>query len=330
MLKNVCIIGSGSWGTALTKLFSDSRIKVSWLVRDKEQADFINTNGHNPRYLSSARLNKKFVFPVTDPEPAVKNSEIVIFAVPSVFLADVLKNIDAELLINKTIGVSIKGLIPETGMVPSRYIATQIKNLCKDFVVVGGPCHAEEIASQRSTYITIGGRNPVLVNLICKSLRADYIHPRANNDPTGIEYASIMKNIIGIATGIADGLQYGDNFQAVLISNSMREAGHLLDCVDAGDRNLFDSVYFGDLLVTAYSHHSRNRSLGKLIGRGICVNKALQGMEMIAEGFNASKELATTIKQYNVRLPVINAIHRILHQRTNPFHEFKLLENQLS
>lgn len=329
MLKKVTIVGSGSWATALVKMFSEKNIKVSWLVRKKEQAVFIKTNGYNPRYLSFATFNREIVSPTTDPHKALENG-MVIFAVPSSYIKTTLEQIEPELLQDKKLAVSIKGFVPGTGLTPSRFIAKYLKTDADKIMVIGGPCHAEEIANQKSTYITVSAENNDWVEKVCKSLNSSYIHAVSNDDPTGIEYASILKNILGIATGIANGLHYGDNFQAVLVSNAMRETGKFLAAIDSRKRDLFHSAYFGDLLVTAYSDFSRNRTLGKLVGRGININKALQAMEMIAEGFYASKELAPLLAKTKLKMPVINAVHRILHQHANPFHEYKLLENQLT
>lgn len=325
------VIGSGSWATALVKLFSDKGAKVSWLVRNKEQADYIKTNGHNPTYLSFALLNMDFVQATTNSQKAIDQGDLILFAVPSSYFKKTVEQIDPDILEGKQLAVSIKGFIPGTGLTPSRFLQKHLgKKSDFKIIVLGGPCHAEEVANQKSTYITVSGEDSKWVDKICKSLKSNYTHTIANNDPIGIEYASIIKNIIGISTGIANGLHYGDNFQAVLVSNAMREAARFLNAVDPQKRDLFHSAYFGDLLVTAYSDFSRNRTLGKLVGRGIHVNKALQAMEMIAEGFHASKELAPFQEKSKIKMPVINAVHRILHQHANPYHEFKLLEHQLT
>lgn len=330
MLQRVTIVGSGSWATALVKLFAEKGINVSWLVRDEEQALFIRRNGYNPRYLSFARLPGEFIHPCLDAVVALHQSELILFAVPSVYLRHTLKLFEKGSLIGKRIAVSIKGLIPGAAVTPSRFICQEIDTSEVQPMVIGGPCHAEEIASQRSTYVTISSPDQEWAEMVCKSLQSHYVHTVPNDDPAGVEYAAVLKNIIGIATGIATGLHYGDNFQAVLVSNAMREADHFLQTIHPRNRDIFHSAYMGDLLVTAYSDHSRNRTLGRLVGRGLAVGKALQGMEMVAEGYNASKELAPLVKQSGLKMPVINTVHRVLHQYANPFHEFKLLEEQLS
>jgi glycerol-3-phosphate dehydrogenase (NAD(P)+) len=328
MLKDVTIVGSGSWATALAKIFAESGINVSWLVRSSAQADFIQLNGRNPRYLSYAELDMRFIKPTALADEAFKEPQFIIFAVPSVYLHNVVEKIDSELLLNKQLAVSIKGFVPGTGYVPSVFLSKHF--YCKEQVmVISGPCHAEEIAMKRNTYVTIAGENKHWVQSVSHVLNVHYIRTVGSCDPIGIEYVAILKNIIGIATGIARGLNYGENFQAVLTSNAMREVETFLNKIYPAKRDLFDSAYFGDMLVTAYSEYSRNRTLGKLVGRGLQVNKALDAMEMVAEGFFASKELMPIVQQLDIALPVMTSVYRILHQHANPFHEFKLIEKQL-
>lgn len=330
MLEKITIAGSGSWATALVKLFSESGVRVSWLVRGKESADYIRANGHNPRYLSYASLNMDLIEPVADPLAALEDTEMVLFATPSAFLKDMVKTMDLKEYKGKYMAVSIKGFVPGTGLTPSLYIAKKAGLSPDKIAVIGGPCHAEEMANRKTTYVTVSAKDPVLTEALAGSLNVPYAKVIQNGDPVGIEFAAIIKNIIGIASGLASGLNYGDNFQAVLIINAMYEASQLIQALDSGSRNLYQSSYFGDLLVTAYSDHSRNRMLGKFVGRGIQVNKALQAMEMVAEGFFASKELAPLVKKLGLNLPVINTVYRVLYQHANPFHEFQLLERQLN
>lgn len=299
-------------------------------MRKRDQVDYILQKGHNPRYLSYVKLKKELIIPTIEPTVALRSTEFVIFAVPSAYLKDTLQLIDLELLESRQLGVSIKGMIPGTGYTPSHYLKKHTGFRDLRVTVLSGPCHAEEIANQKSTYITIAADDPGWANELCETIESNYIHAIPNNDPAGIEFTSVLKNIIAIATGMANGLQYGDNFQAVLVSNAMNEASRFLDSINPRVRNLFHSAYFGDLLVTAYSEYSRNRTLGKLVGRGIYINEALQAMEMIAEGFHASKELDPLLRKLEIELPVINSVHRVLHNHANPYHEFKLLESRLS
>lgn len=329
MLKRVTIVGSGSWATALVKLFSESAVHVSWLVRNADQAEYINKNGHNPRYLSFAVLDKRYVKATTEAAKAFSGSGLVLFALPSSYLKDTIDQFKPEWLQGKRLAASIKGFVPGTGLTPSLYIRKQVEK-AEEVFVLGGPCHAEEMAQHKSTYVTVAGRDKTLRKELTSQLATGPVRTVASTDPVGIEYTAILKNIIGVATGMANGLHYGDNFQAVLVSNAMRETGKFLQAVSPMERDLFHSAYFGDLLVTAYSDFSRNRTLGKMVGRGIYVSKALQSMNMVAEGYHASRELAPLLKKTKVKMPVIQCVYRILHQHANPFHEFKLLEAQLS
>lgn len=328
MIKKISIIGSGSWATALVKVFSDSGVHVSWLVRTQKQADYIAENRRNPRYLSYASLNLDFITPGIDIEAALQDTTLVVFALPSAYLGEIVSAIAPEWISGKQMAVSIKSFVPGTNYIPGIFLEKHFEP-DKPVLVLSGPCHAEEIAMERNTYLTVAGSDMSATHALGASITASYIQVVYNTDPMGIQYSSILKNIIGIATGIACGLHYGVNFQAVLVSNALREIKVFLDSICPAKRDLYDSAYFGDVLVTAYSDYSRNRTLGKLIGRGLHVSKALQSMEMIAEGYCASTELSSITRKMNIPLPVMNSIYRILHEHANPFHEFRLIENQL-
>ncbi|MBO9658562.1 MAG: hypothetical protein J7527_07030 [Chitinophagaceae bacterium] len=330
MLKRVSVIGSGSWATALVKMFSDSGTAVSWLVRNSEQQSFIQTSGYNPRHLSFAALRTQYIFPTADPLLSIKGSELVIFALPSAYLEQSLQRFDKEWFEDKQLAVSIKGFIPGSGCTPSQYLSRKLSREESSISVISGPCIAEEVASQKKSFITVCGADHRWIERISSSLNTPYVQVVVNTDPVGVEYAAILKNIIGIAAGIANGLQYGENFQSVLVSNAMREVGEFLGKILPAKRDFLNSAYAGDLLITAYSEQSRNRILGTLIGRGIQVSKALQSMATVAEGFHASKELMPLLKDIPVRMPVINCVYRILHKHANPIEEFGLLEKHLS
>ncbi|MDE3253435.1 MAG: glycerol-3-phosphate dehydrogenase [Bacteroidota bacterium] len=328
MIQNIAVIGSGSWATALVKIFSECSIHVQWLVRTKTMAEQILETGNNPRYLSSVELHLSHIQLHTKFEEIDPAAEIILFALPSAYLQETVESLEPGWLSDKQVAVSIKGFIPGTGNIPSVFLKEQA-GLTKPVMVLGGPCHAEEIAMGRNTYVTIACENHDLAEEFCKTILLKNVHAIPNNDPRGVEYVAILKNIIGIATGIADGLNYGQNFQAVLVSNAMREVRHFLEMVNPVPRDLFDSAYFGDLLVTAYSDYSRNRTLGKLVGRGIKVTQALHAMEMVAEGYHASEELSGQIKGQETHFPIISSVYRILHRHASAFHEFRLIETQL-
>lgn len=328
MLQNITVIGSGSWATALVKIFTESGLAVNWLLRSREQAEHIRVHGKNCRYLCNAELDARFIYPTTDVTEALTGSQLVVFAVPSAYLEATLENIDKDLLAGKQLVVSIKGFVAGTGYIPSVFIRHYL-NRDEPVMVISGPCHAEEIAMRKNTYMTVAGEDESCVKALADCLNLPYVKTIISHDAAGIEFVAILKNIIAIATGVAQGLNYGDNFQAVLTSNAMREVSTFLQEVYPGKRDLYDSVYFGDLLVTAYSDYSRNRTFGKLIGRGMRVQQSIQAMGMVAEGYNASRELDPLLKKMGLAPPIINSTFRILHQHANPYHEFKLVEKYL-
>lgn len=327
-MQNVTVIGSGSWATALVRIFSESGLAVSWLVRDDDLAAQVLSTGRNPRYLSQVELDMHKIMPTAFPENAFQGTDTCVFAVPSAYLQDTMERIDPSWLSGKGVITSIKGFVPGTATLPSHFIRKRMM-LAEQPMVMGGPCHAEEIAMGRRTYITLASQRKEWADSCVEAIRVKYVQTISNADPVGVEFAAILKNIIAISVGIADGLNYGANFQSVLISNAMREVHDFLQAVCPQERDLYDSAYFGDLLVTGYSDYSRNRTLGKLLGRGIRVQQALQAMEMVAEGYKASLELAQLIPVTKQSFPIIQSVYRILHQHASAYQEFRLIEQQL-
>lgn len=328
-LQHLTVIGGGSWATALVKIFSESGITVSWYLRSQEHVDYLLKHGRNPNYLSYLQLNLQHIRPTNKIDEAIASSDDILFAVPSAYLESEVNGLEEDALEKKQVYVSIKGIVSEQALVPSVFLAKRFHLSPDDIIVLSGPCHAEEIAQGRKTFLTIAGCNKEQVARMITAIHSDYIKTIPNNDPLGVEYAAIMKNVIGIAGGIVKGMNYGDNFLAVVISNAMREIKDFLAAVDNKPRELSDSAYFGDLLVTAYSEFSRNRTFGQMIGRGYSVPMAENKMTMIAEGFPAVKGIQHTAKSIGMNMPVFSSVYRILYQHASPYAEFKLLENQL-
>ncbi len=328
-LQTLTVIGGGSWATALVKIFSESNVNVTWYLRTEEHVNFLLANGRNPNYLSFLQLNMQYIRPTSSLEEALASSDDALFVVPSAYLESTISGLDENILQGKRLYVSIKGLVSDQFVLPSVFIAQKFNAEVKDITVLAGPCHAEEIAMDRKTFLTVSGENHRIVNRMKDAVKSHYIQVITNNDPLGAEYAAILKNVIGIASGIVKGLNYGDNFLAVVISNAMREIRCFLKAADSYERDLNDSVYFGDLLVTAYSEFSRNRSFGSMIGRGYSVPIAESRMNMIAEGFPAVKGMHRAAGQLGINMPVLSTVYRILYQHASPFMEFKLLENHL-
>lgn len=328
-LQKISIVGSGSWATALVKIFSESGIQVTWLLRSPAHVDHILLHRSPQHYLNYLSLNLDMIKPVSAIEEAIHAADHLLFAVPSAYLESTLADWEGPLPEGKRLLVSIKGVVPGTGEIPSVFLARKLGTKIKDCMVLGGPCHAEEIAMNRKTYLTVAGNSTADVKRIAGAIHSPYLKLITNNDPMGVELTSIMKNVVGIAAGIVRGMNFGDNFLAVVVSNALRETKALTDALHPAERDMNDSAYFGDLLVTAYSGFSRNGAFGQLIGRGYSVTMAQTHMQMVAEGYPAAKGLYQLAKSAKIQLPLLSAVYRILYKQSSPFNEMKLLEHYL-
>jgi glycerol-3-phosphate dehydrogenase (NAD(P)+) len=328
-LRQITVIGGGSWATALVKIFSESDITVYWYLRSQHQVDYLLQNGRNANYLSFLQLNLNRIKPTCNLEEAVNASDDILFAVPSAYLESEVSGMEENILKGKQVYVSIKGIVPDQDCIPSEFLARRFDIKLSHIIVLAGPCHAEEIAMDRKTFLTVSGTNSDRVTRMMNAVTSPYLKVIANGDPLGVEYAAILKNVIGISCGMIKGMNYGDNFLAVVVSNAFREVSAFLAATDKQQRDVFDSVYFGDLLVTAYSEFSRNRTFGQMIGRGYSIPMAEGRMNMVAEGFPAVKGIYRMARQLEVNMPIVSATYRILYKQASPYHEFKLLENSL-
>ena len=324
------VIGSGSWATAIVKILSDNLKSVTWYIRNEDNLDYILNNKHNPNYLSSVEFNLSRVHVNSNINEVAENADVIILVVPSEFINSELHKIKVDIS-NKVIISGIKGIIPESGLLVGEHMVKnfQIKN--ENFLVIAGPCHAEEVALERLSYLTIACAKKALAKNVCLDFNNDYIKTKVSDDVIGIEYASMLKNIYAIAAGIAHGLGYGDNFQSILMSNAIREISRFIKKRHKIKRNINNSAYLGDLLVTGYSVFSRNRMFGNMIGKGYTVKSAQMEMSMIAEGFYAAKS-AFLINQESKtpsKAPIINTVYEILYLHKNPKESFKKLTEKL-
>jgi glycerol-3-phosphate dehydrogenase (NAD(P)+) len=327
----IAVIGGGSWATALVKIFSENNVKISWWLRAKEDVDHIRQHQTNPSYLSEIQINLKKVKPTTDLKKAIEDSSIVILAVPAAFIKDVLLKLNPAAFKDKIVVSAIKGMIPEDNILVTEYISKHFKVASQCIAVIAGPCHSEEIAMEKRSYLTIAGNDQKNAQEIADLLNCRYVKTSVIKDLSGVEYAAIMKNIIALACGIARGLNYGDNFQSVLVSNSMHEIRRFLTAMHPmKERDLNASAYLGDLLVTCYSQFSRNRTLGNMVGRGYSVKSAQVEMNMIAEGYYAVKCIHEINKTRNIDMPITRAVYNILYERISPAVEMRILENSMS
>ena len=327
---NYAVIGSGSWATAIVKILSDNLNSVGWYIRNEETLDYIQKNKHNPNYLSSVEFNKSNLQLSADINEVVKIADIIILVVPSEFINSELKKIKID--ISKKIIISgIKGIVPETGLLVGEHMINNFNILNENFLVIAGPCHAEEVALERLSYLTIACSKKSLAKTICLDFNNKYIKTKVSDDVIGIEYSSMLKNIYAIAAGVAHGLGYGDNFQSILMSNAIREIKRFIKKKHKIKRNINNSAYLGDLLVTGYSVFSRNRMFGNMIGKGYTVKAAQMEMKMIAEGYISTKK-AIQLNRDNIKkakTPIIEAVHAILYEKKSPKNTFKKLNDKL-
>ena len=323
-IGKIAIIGGGSWATAIAKIVVKYTHHLGWYMRrDDRIADFKRL-GHNPAYLTSVHFNIEELFMSSDINKIVDAYQTLVFVTPSPYLKNHLNKLKTDLH-DKFIITAIKGIVPNENLVCSEYFH-QVYDVPNDHLaVIGGPSHAEEVALERLSYLTIGCSDVEKAQAFSDILSSDFIKTKTSSDVIGIEYASVLKNVYAIAAGICSGLKYGDNFQAVLMSNAVQEMSRFLTAIHPIERSVYDSVYLGDLLVTGYSNFSRNRTFGTMIGKGYSVKSAQIEMEMIAEGYFGTKCMKEINRHMYVNMPILDAIYNILYERINPEIEIKLL-----
>ncbi len=329
----VAIIGSGSWATALTKIISDNAPQngafLSWYIRKPETLEYLEKFHHNPNYLSSVSLPVSKIKLYVEISAIIEENDYLIFAIPSAFLHQTLKNINPEIFKNKFIISAIKGVIPETHQVLGDYFNTEWNIPFNNIAAIAGPCHAEEVALEKLSYLTIATENQTLAKKMESLLHNRFINITLCDDLRGAEFSSVLKNVYAIASGICHGLGYGDNFQAVLISGCLKEMGFLMDKIAPMNRNIAQHVYLGDLLVTAYSQFSRNRSFGTMIGKGYSVKSAQLEMNMIAEGYYATKSMFEIVKDLHIDMPILETVYRIIYEKKPASIEIRKLAELL-
>lgn len=337
------LIGSGTWATALAKILTDNRQSIHWWVRNEKTVNYLQQRQHNPHYLSSVHFDSSQLILHTDVNDVFKNCDAVVIAVPSAYVIEVLQPADKKYFSGKKIISAIKGILPENNLLLNEYLEAQYSTLPENYFTVMGPCHAEEVAAEKLSYLTFSGNDIETTKDIATYFTTNYLNTVVNNDVAGVQYAAILKNIYALGSGIAHGLEYGDNFLSVFIANCADEmAGFLqktgIKKIEVGIHDTDDhrtspnyaaSVYLGDLLVTCYSLFSRNRTFGNMIGKGYSVSAAKLEMNMVAEGYNASKCIFSINKKVGAEMPIAESIYKILWENLNPEYGFKKIEEVL-
>ncbi|WP_165304982.1 NAD(P)H-dependent glycerol-3-phosphate dehydrogenase [Pedobacter sp. SYP-B3415] len=332
MRPKIAMIGGGSWATAMVKMLTDNETEkeVFWWMRNEDAIAHIRRYKHNPNYISSVEVKVPEENISSDLAEIVRHADYLIMNVPAAFLKQALTGIDAAALEGKKIVSAIKGIVPDENQIIGEFLHEKYDVPLSDILVVSGPCHAEEVALEKLSYLTIACTDTAKAEIFAGLLNTRYIKTNVSEDIFGTEYAAVLKNIYAVASGICHGVGYGDNFQAVLISNAIREMKDFVEAVHPISRDIKESAYLGDLLVTAYSQFSRNRTFGNMVGKGYTVKSAQLEMNMIAEGYYASRCLYLINQQYQVNMPICRAVYRILYEKQSPVIEMKLLAEELS
>lgn len=330
--NSIGVVGSGSWATAMVKMLTDNHADkvLYWWVRKSEDIQYINTYRHNPSYLTAVEIKVPSAYISSDIKYIFNNSDIIILNTPAAYLKDALKGLSVEDFKGKTIITAIKGIIPDENQIVGEYISTVYQVPVDRIVVVGGPCHAEEVSLEKLSYLTFGCKDVQIAEHVAQYFAGRYIKTIVSADSWGIEYGAVLKNIYALAGGICHGLGYGDNFQAVLVSNAIREMEYFVENIDPSSRDINASAYLGDLLVTAYSQFSRNRTFGAMIGKGYSVQSAQIEMNMVAEGYYASNCIQRIIKDHQLNMPICNMVYEVLYNNKSVASEVAKLTQNLS
>jgi glycerol-3-phosphate dehydrogenase (NAD(P)+) len=340
------VIGNGSWATALVKILTDNGQAVNWWVRNPKSIEYIRRRRHNPNYLSSAYFDIGQLELFNDVKQVVDASELLVLAVPSAYIKDALNGLTPDDLKDKKILSAIKGLVPDSDNLLNEYLKDTYGVPIGNYFAVLGPCHAEEVAAEKLSYLTFSGVDQAMAITISDLFQTNYINTIVNDDILGVQYAAVLKNIYALGSGIAHGLEYGDNFLSVFIANAADEMAGFLRKVGAQhmvvgehhgtdprthrkDINYAASVYLGDLLVTCYSPYSRNRTFGAMIGKGYTVQSAQLEMNMVAEGYNAAKCIFSVNRNLQAEMPIAETVYRILWERLNAGEGFEQVEKVL-
>jgi glycerol-3-phosphate dehydrogenase (NAD(P)+) len=324
----VVVIGNGSWATAQILLLTQNLELAGWFVRDEKMISHIKRYKRNPRYLQTSKIDTSKIQMSCDINLLVRDADIIIIAIPSAFCTAILSGITCDIS-KKFIISTTKGIIPDEHVTLSEYMNEQFNVPFANMCIISGPCHAEEIALQRLSYLTFASKKIEAAEAIAKLYRTSYVRAVISTDVYGTEYGAILKNIYAVGVGICLGLGYGDNFISVFIANAHREMKRFLNESYPSKRNTSLSSYLGDLLVTCYSKYSRNRTFGILIGKGYSSEEAISEMKMIAEGYYAARGIYEVNKRLNISMPIARAVYRILYTRASADKQMELVTEEL-
>ncbi len=324
-------MGNGSWSSALAKILTDNGHQIHWWMRSTEAIEKLRSTSHNPHYLTSVKYDTHLIHLFNNLEEAIQHRDIIIIGIPSAYVVEVLKNCPKQCFENKIVLSAIKGILPNENVLLNDYLERQFDMDISNYGCISGPCHAEEVAGEKLSYLTFASSNEALAKETSAYFRNQYLHTIQSNDVYGVQYAAVLKNIYALGAGIAHGLDYGDNFLSVYITNCFSELQQFMDVISTQTQHHYNtSAYLGDLLVTCYSLHSRNRTFGNFIGKGYSVNAAKLELNMVAEGYFASKGIFEICEKISYSLPIVNCIYSILWQQQSAQEAFKKIEKLCS
>lgn len=340
------VLGSGSWATALAKILTDNKIHINWWMRNEVTIGHLEKRHHNPNYISSVFFDGELLSLSADVKLMIEQSDIILIAIPSAYIVETLHSLNKNIFSGKKIVSAVKGILPEYNLLLNEYLHQEFNVELHDYFSIMGPCHAEEVAAEKLSYLTFSGFDATIAAEIASNFKTEYLNTIVNNDVVGVQYAAVLKNIYALGAGIAHGLEYGDNFLSVLIANCADEmAGFLrkvgIQHIEVGIHDEEDSishkrtgnyaasVYLGDLLVTCYSLYSRNRTFGNMIGKGYSVKAAKLELNMVAEGYNACKCIYNINKKIGADMPIAETIYKILWEEVKSRQGFKQIESIL-
>ena len=328
LMKKYTVLGNGSWSSALVKILTDNGVAVNWWMRSEESVNHLTEHAHNPHYLTSVEYNSACIFPTTDLVHAINDGEIILIGIPSAYVPQVMSILPKTIFKDKKILSATKGLVGDEHLLMNHYLRNNYSLEKKNYFCITGPCHAEEVASEKLSYLTFGGYDEEATEEIASMFRSHYLKTVTSKDVKGIQYAAVLKNIYALGAGIAHGLDYGDNFQSVYITNCFAELQNGMNVMATEQQHHYNtSAYLGDLLVTCYSLYSRNRTFGNYIGKGYSVKTTKLEMNMEAEGYFASRGINELNRDKEINMPIAKAIYKILWEGKSAKKQFEKIES---
>ncbi len=312
-MAKISVLGGGSWGIALAVLLHNNGHEVTvWSALAGEIEMFLSTHEH--KMLPGVKLPDEMIF-TCDDEVAVRDKDLLVMAVASTYTRSTAKRLSAKVAPGQIIVNVAKGIEEDTLMTLSEIIEQEIPQA--DVAVMSGPSHAEEVIKGLPTTIVVGAHSKKSAEYISSLFMSNVFRVYISPDVLGIELGGALKNVVALAAGIADGLGYGDNTKAALITRGIAEIARLGTAMGGKFETFSGLTGIGDLIVTCASMHSRNRRAGILIGQGYSMEEAMKEVQMVVEGVHSAKAAMSLARKYDVQLPIIEQVNRVLFEGKN-------------